>query len=153
MLERITVAAPDYLERFGQPGTPDDLAQHKAVLLRSITTGAPTPFEFVVGDMVKRMDVRAPLTVTGTESFLAAVRLGLGLAQMPLFHVEQDLAEARLERVLADYRLPSMPVSVLYPRNRQLSPRVRLFIDWVVERFAAAKLGVGAPEVVVTQSL
>jgi DNA-binding transcriptional LysR family regulator len=140
MLERITVAAPGYLDRFGRPGTPDDLAHHKAVLLRSITTGAATPFEFVDGEGIRRMEVRAPFTVTGTESFRAAVRLGLGLAQMPVFHVERDLRNGGLERVLPEHLVPSMPVSILYPRNRQLSPRVRLFIDWVVERFAAAKL-------------
>ena len=136
MLERITVAAPAYLDRFGRPGTPADLTRHKAVLLRSITTGAATPFEFVDGDSVTRMVMKAPLTVTGTESFLAAVRLGLGLAQMPVFHVQRDLAEGRLERVLGECPLPSMPVSVLYPRSRQLSPRVRLFIDWVVQQFS-----------------
>jgi len=136
MLERITVAAPAYLDRFGRPGTPADLTRHKAVLLRSITTGAATPFEFVDGDSVTRMVMNAPLTVTGTESFLAAVRLGLGLAQMPVFHVQRDLAEGRLERVLGECPLPSMPVSVLYPRSRQLSPRVRLFIDWVVQQFS-----------------
>ncbi len=48
----------------------------------------------------------APLSVTGTESFLEAVRLGFGLAQMPLFHIERDLAEGRLQRVLAPYALP-----------------------------------------------
>lgn len=139
MLRRITVAAPEYLDRFGRPSSPQDLAHHKAVLLRSITTGVPAPFEFAVGDTIKRVDVRSPLTVTGTESFLAAVRLGLGLAQMPVFHVEQDLADGRLERVLADFQLPSMAVSILYPRNRHLSPRVRLFIDWCVQQFAKAE--------------
>ena len=139
MLERITVAAPAYLHRFGRPGTPAELTRHKAVLLRSITTGAATPFEFVDGDSVTRMVMKAPLTVTGTESFLAAVRLGLGLAQMPVFHVQRDLAEGRLERVLGECPLPSMPVSVLYPRSRQLSPRVRLFIDWVVQQFSDAR--------------
>ena len=144
LLKRVTVAAPKYLDRFGRPSTPDDLARHKAVLLRSITTGGATPFEFVMGDRLKRMDVRAPFTVTGTESFITAVRLGLGLAQLPVFHVEQDLSEGQLERVLVEYELPSMPVSVLYPRSRQLSPRVRLFIEWVAERFAAASSG-GVP--------
>jgi DNA-binding transcriptional LysR family regulator len=56
--------------------------------------------------------------------------------QMPMFHIERDLAAGRLVRVLADWPVPPVPVSVLYPRNRQLSPRVRLFIDWVVEQFA-----------------
>jgi DNA-binding transcriptional LysR family regulator len=82
------------------------------------------------------MDVAAPLSVTGTESFLDGVRLGLGLAQMPVFHVERDIAEGRLRRILPEYPVPPGPVSVLYPRSRQLSPRVRVFIDWIVQRFS-----------------
>jgi DNA-binding transcriptional LysR family regulator len=85
-----------------------------------------------------RMDVAAPLSVTGTESFLDGVRLGLGLAQMPVFHVERDIAEGRLQRILPEYQVPTAPVSVLYPRSRQLSPRVRVFIDWIVQRFSAS---------------
>lgn len=135
-LGRITCAAPAYLERHGTPETPEDLARHRAVGIRSITTGALTPFEFEQAGGTTRIGVPAPFSVTGTESFRDGVLLGLGLAQMPLFHIERDLAEGRLVRVLAAYPVPSAPVSLLYPRNRQLSPRVRLFIDWVARRFA-----------------
>ena len=135
-LKRITCAAPAYLERHGRPRTPDDLANHRAVGLRSLTTGALAPFEFVGTQGLRRIDMPAPLSVTGTESFLDGVLLGLGLAQMPLFHIERDLVRGRLQRVLPDHPVPTAPVSVLYPRNRQLSPRVRLFIDWIVQRFS-----------------
>ncbi|MGK6355794.1 LysR substrate-binding domain-containing protein [Sphingomonas sp. DT-207] len=134
--ERITCAAPAYLERHGVPGTPDDLAHHRSVGIRSITTGALTPFEFEQPEGLARVDVPAPLSVTGTESFRDGVLLGLGMAQMPIFHIARDLAEGRLVRLLQEYPVPSAPVSVLYPRSRQLSPRVRLFIDWIVGRFA-----------------
>jgi DNA-binding transcriptional LysR family regulator len=137
-LPRITCAAPAYLDRYGRPQMPRDLIHHRAVGLRSLTTGSLAPFEFLQAGDITRIEVAAPLSVTGTESFLDGVRLGLGLAQMPLFHVERDVADGRLERVLADYALPPGPVSVLYPRNRQLSPRVRVFIDWIVQQFAAA---------------
>jgi DNA-binding transcriptional LysR family regulator len=86
---------------------------------------------------VTRTDLASPFSVTGTESFRDAVLLGLGLAQMPLFHIEQDLAEGRLVRVLADHALPRGLVSVLYPRNRHQSPRVRLVINWIVHQFSA----------------
>ena len=138
LLPRITCAAPSYLDRYGTPATIEDLARHRAVLLRSITTGAATPFEFMEGDRLRRVEMAAPFTVTGTETFLEGVQLGLGLAQMPVFHVEADLAAGRLVQVLAHHPLPPGPVSVLYPRNRQLSPRVRLFIDWIVQQFAFA---------------
>lgn len=135
-LPRLTCAAPAYLDRYGCPETVEDLARHRAVCLRSITTGALRPFKFQRSDGLRRVEVASPLSVTGTESFRDAVLLGLGLAQMPLFHIERDLAAGQLVRVLADEVVPAVPVSMLYPRNRQLSPRVRLFIDWVVGRFA-----------------
>lgn len=138
MLNRITVASPLYLEKFGRPRSPADLAGHHAVGLRSITTGALRTFQFVEGAGERHVAMASPLSVTGTESFREAVILGLGLAQMPVFHIEHDLAEGRIAQVLADYPVPSAPVSILYPRNRQLSPRVRLFIDWTVQQFAAA---------------
>ena len=137
ILSRITCAAPSYLESHGRPEGPEDLAHHRAVGLRSITTGALAPFEFLRNGGLTRIDVAAPFSVTGTESFRDGVLMGLGLAQMPLFHIERDLAEGRLVQVMAGHSVPSAPVSVLYPRNRQLSPRVRLFIDWIVQQFAA----------------
>lgn len=137
MLPRITCAAPAYLERYGTPETIEDLAdKHHTVGLRSITTGVVTPFEFMTAGELKRVDIAAPFSVTGTETFLEGVRLGLGLAQMPLFHIGRDLAAGRLLRLLPEHPVPPGPVSVLYPRNRQLSPRVRLFIDWIVQQFS-----------------
>lgn len=140
LLPRITVAAPGYLDRFGRPETPEDLLRHHAVGLRSYTTGALRPFIFLGDEGPVTIEVPAPFSVTGTESFLDGVRHGLGVAQIPLFHTGRDLAEGRLERILADYPLPPGPVSILYPRNRQLSPRVRVFIDWIVQQFAASAM-------------
>lgn len=135
MLERVTVAAPSYLERYGCPQTLGDLAEHRAVCLRSLTTGALTPLEFLQDGQIRHIDLPVPFSITGTESFRDATLLGLGLAQMPMFHVRQDLAEGRLVRVLAEMPLPSQPISILYPRSRQLSPRVRLFMEWATQRF------------------
>jgi DNA-binding transcriptional LysR family regulator len=138
-LDRVTIAAPAYLDRFGIPQTVDDLVAHQAVGLRSITTGAIFPFEFTSEGAVRYVPMAGPISVTGTESLRDAVLLGLGLAQMPVFHIERDLAAGRVVQVLTDEDVPPAPVSVLYPRNRQLSPRVRLFIDWTVQQFADVK--------------
>jgi DNA-binding transcriptional LysR family regulator len=137
MLDRLTCAAPAYLDRWGCPQSLEDLAHHRAVGLRSITTGALAPFEFVESTGIRNIPMPAPFSVTGTESFLLGVRLGLGLAQMPRFHVGHDLREGSLVEVLANWTLPRAPVSILYPRNRQLSPRVRIFIDWMVRQCSA----------------
>lgn len=136
MLERLTCATPAYLETFGTPIGIDDLDGHRAVSLRSITTGVVTPLEFGSDDKLRTVTLPNTLTVTGTESYLAGIRLGLGLAQMPRFHVEDDLRHGALIEILKDTPPPSVPVSLLYPRTRQLSPRVRVFMDWAVREFA-----------------
>jgi DNA-binding transcriptional LysR family regulator len=53
--------------------------------------------------------------------------------QVPRYRYEQDLAAGLLVEVMPDQPPTPTPISVLYPRNRQLSPRVRVFIDWLVE--------------------
>ncbi|HEY4316515.1 MAG TPA: LysR family transcriptional regulator [Herbaspirillum sp.] len=136
MLERITCATPHYLENFGMPKDIASLAGHRVVGLRSITTGNITPLEFIEQGQGKTVALPGILSVTGTESYLAGIRLGLGLAQVPRFHIENDLKSGALVQVLENTPPPSMPVSIMYARSRQLSPRVRVFLDWVAREFA-----------------
>jgi DNA-binding transcriptional LysR family regulator len=136
-LERLTCAAPDYLERFGRPASIDALEGHRMIGLRSLTTGGLRPLEFIVGETSRRLTLPTILSVTGTESYLATARLGLGLVQVPYFHAEADLAKGTLVQLLPDHPPPPIPVWLLYPRNRQLSPRVRAFLDWASREFAA----------------
>ena len=138
MLERLTCATPEYLARHGVPAAPDALDGHRMIGLRSITTGDLRPLQFMEGGVERRVMLPATVSVTGTESFLAAARLGLGLFQPPRFHVAADLASGALVEILPDVRPPSVPVSLLYPPTRQLSPRVRAFLTWAAEGFAQA---------------
>lgn len=135
MLKRCTYAAPGYIERFGMPKTLEDLKNHRMVGLRRWTSNELVPLEFAQGDGVQTFFLPAVFSVTGPESYIAAVRLGLGLNQMPLFHAEEDVKNGRLVPVLADFAPPPAPVSLLYPPNRQLSPRVRAFLDWAQDEF------------------
>jgi DNA-binding transcriptional LysR family regulator len=84
---------------------------------------------------LREVTLRATVSVNGAESLVAAARLGLGLIQLPRYHVEDDLRRGTLVAVLADFPPSPTPVSLLYPRNRQLSPRVRVFIDWLMRAF------------------
>jgi DNA-binding transcriptional LysR family regulator len=135
VLERLTCAAPSYVERHGTPTDPKALDGHRMVGLRSLTTGRLRPMEFIIDGKLHETPLPATMSVNGTESFLAAVLLGFGLVQMPRFHAEMPLAEGTLVQVLLNYPPPSVPVTLLYPRNRQLSPRVRVFIDWMTRAF------------------
>ena len=138
MLDEITCAGPAYIDRFGQPASVDDLDGHLMVGFHSSGAGALLPLEFVVDGTVHEMTLRATVSVNGAESLVAAARLGLGLIQVPRYHVEDDLKRGTLVAVLPDCPPSPTPVSLLYPRNRQLSPRVRVFIDWLTRAFARA---------------
>jgi DNA-binding transcriptional LysR family regulator len=134
-LERLICAAPIYFERYGTPVDPGALDGHRMIGLRSLTTGRLRPMEFLIGDALREIALPVIMSVTGPESYLATARLGLGLVQVPRFHAEADLARGTLVQALPECPPPSVPVSLLYPRNRQLSPRVRVLIDWLVRAF------------------
>ncbi|MGK9235216.1 LysR family transcriptional regulator [Inquilinus limosus] len=137
VLQEGTFASPAYLERFGTPRTPDDLDGHRMVGFLSSATGALLPLEFTVGGA--RREVTLPVTVSaaGAEIYFASGRLGLGLIQLPRYRLAEDLAAGTMVEVLADTPPVPSPVYVLYPHSRQLSPRVRVFIDWLAAEFAA----------------
>jgi DNA-binding transcriptional LysR family regulator len=105
--------------------------------LRSITIGNLRPMDFVVDGAALTVMLPVTISVTGAESYLATARLGLGLVQVPRFHAQTDLERGTLVQVLPDCPPSAIPVSLLYPRNRQLSPRVRVFVDWLVRAFGA----------------
>jgi DNA-binding transcriptional LysR family regulator len=135
MLDRLTCAAPAYLERHGTPEHIDDLPGHRIVGLRSLTSGHLAMLDFMVHGAMRSVELPATLSVTGPESYLRGLQLGLGIAQVPRFHVEADLANGTLVEILAKTPPPSAPVSLVYPRSRQLSPRVRVFLDWAAGEF------------------
>lgn len=135
-LGEITCASPAYLKRFGKPKTPDDLDGHQMIAFVSSATGSPLPLEFAIGDDVRNVVLAARLSVVNAETYVAAARLGLGLIQVPRYHVERDLAGKTLVEVLPQYPPTPSPVSLLYPHSRQLAPRVRVFVDWLAKAFA-----------------
>jgi DNA-binding transcriptional LysR family regulator len=144
MLSEVTCASPAYLTRYGNPATLADLEGHVAVAFMSSATGAAMPLEFSVEGNLTNLILPATVTVAAAESYVAAARLGLGLIQVPHYHVATDLASGSLIEILAQHRPSPTPVSLLYPHRRQLSLRVRVFIDWLAREFAKH------PEVYVT---
>jgi len=134
-LAQATLASPAYLDGQGVPSDPDALDGHRMVGFISSATGSLLPLDFLIGGTVRRIALPVTISVAGAESLVAAARLGLGLIQVPRYHVAADLAAGTLVEVLAEYPAEILPVHVLYPHSRQLSPRVRVFIDWVAAEF------------------
>ncbi|GBQ62062.1 LysR family transcriptional regulator [Ameyamaea chiangmaiensis NBRC 103196] len=133
VMEEVTVASPEYLAQHGMPATPEALEGHQMIGFVSSRTGQALPLEFTRGHEVIKVTLPTRLLVSGAETSAAAARQGFGLVQAPRYRFIDDLAIGRLIEVLADFPPTPTPLSVLYPSNRQLSPRVRVFVDWLVE--------------------
>lgn len=136
LLPEMTVASPDYLARFGMPERWDRLDGHRMVGFHSSATGGVLPLEFMVQDKCRTVMLPSVLTVNGADTYKEAAAQGLDLIQVPRYAVTRELAAGTLVECLPDTPPSASPVHVLYPRNRQLSPRVRVFIDWVAEQYA-----------------
>jgi DNA-binding transcriptional LysR family regulator len=130
MLEEVTCASPAYLRRHGTPKTPADLDGHKQIGFWSSARKSVFPLELTIDGALVERALPCDLTVEGAETMVALARHGFGLIQVPRYHVAADLAAGSLVAVLPNHPPSPTPVSVLYPENRQLSPRVRVFIDW-----------------------
>ncbi|RIX76470.1 LysR family transcriptional regulator [Acidovorax cavernicola] len=138
LLPQVTVASPAYLAEFGEPADLAALASHRTVHYVSSATGKAVPLEFTVDGRTSAVTLPAIVSVTGADLYTGAAVAGLGLVQVPRYRVTGELADGRLRVLLPAFAPPPMPVSVLYPQNRQLSSRVRVFTQWLHERFDAA---------------
>jgi DNA-binding transcriptional LysR family regulator len=135
VLPRGTFASPAYIERFGTPGTPDDLDRHRIVGLFAEDTAVVAPLVFVDRGKTREITPPSVVTVTGPETNIACACLGLGIVQVPRYHAAKELATGALVEILADYPPTPLPVHVLFSHTHQLSPRVRVVIDWMAEQF------------------
>jgi LysR family transcriptional regulator for bpeEF and oprC len=133
LLEQVTCASAGYLATFGEPTTLESLRSHRAVNYAS-ASGKVLPFDFLVDGERRALQLRGSATVSHADAYVMCCEAGLGLMQLPRYHVERQLADGRLREVLTAFRPAAMPVSVLYPHHRQLSPRVRVFVDWVADQ-------------------
>lgn len=140
-LPQVTCASPAYIETYGAPLSVDDLGKHQAINYISRTSGRPFPFEFQINGTVQEITIPTAISVFGAEIYTASAIAGIGIIQVPRYRVAKELQQETLCELLPDNLPPTMPVSVLYPQNRHLSPRVRVFVDWLKEVFQAGTPG------------
>lgn len=135
-MPQLLCASPDYLVRHGTPQTPDDLARYESVGFFSSGNAVDHSLDLIVDGERRAFVPGGWIAVNDAESYVAAALRGGGLIQVPRYHIEQHLRDGRLVEVLPAWLSPDLPVSALYPQHRQLSPRVRIFVDWLVGIYA-----------------
>jgi DNA-binding transcriptional LysR family regulator len=138
--ECLTYASREYLDRNGIPQSLDDLKRHVMVGYAGSATGQPSPLEFCTPDGLQEIMLPCSILVRGAEVYAAAAVAGLGLVQTPRYRIVDALEKGDLMEVLPNCPPPPIPIWALYPENRHISARVRVFIDWLVELFKSKDL-------------
>jgi len=141
MMDQVTCASPAYLQRFGVPDNLEALAGHQVVEYFSSSSGKRYGLEFQVGQALRLVDLPKQVAVNSADGYLAACEAGYGLVQTPYYHVMQQLQAGSLVEVLGAIKPPRLALTALYPPHRQLSPRVRVLVDWLVELCARPGTG------------
>jgi DNA-binding transcriptional LysR family regulator len=130
---RVFCASPDYLKARGTPKAPDDLRRHDCLSYGYLSTGMQWKLSGKNGD--HWLQVPWKLCTNNAEVLRDAAIKGRGIALLPTFIVGPDLRTGKLRPVLSKYRAPELSVCALYPPTRHLPVKVRVFIDFLVERF------------------
>lgn len=130
-LEFVLCAAPAYLERHGHPRHPQDLLGHQCVNYFLPQTGKVFDWVFTKGQETLKLALKGQLAVNDAEAYLAAGSAGLGIIGIPPFLLGSARDAPEVVPVLTDWRAVPLPVYVVYPSNRHLSAKVRVFVEWV----------------------
>jgi DNA-binding transcriptional LysR family regulator len=133
LLRQSNVASPGYLREHGTPKTLADLVQHRIVhyAARLGTQGAG--WEYEEGGKVRVFAMRTSLVVNSTDAYQAACLAGLGFIQAPVRGTRRLVQAGLLVEVLPNFVPPPMPVSLLYPHRRHVSPRVQAVLQWLAQ--------------------
>ncbi|QJD92720.1 LysR family transcriptional regulator [Duganella dendranthematis] len=136
ILHFVTCASPAYLERYGRPAHPNELLRHRCVNYFSARTGKIFDWDFTRDG--ERVQVALPghIALNDSNAYIAAGIAGLGIIQMANFMMEPMLKDGRFELILDEWISDPLPVHVVYPQNRHLSAKVRVFVEWVAELFS-----------------
>lgn len=124
----VLCASPHYLARHGTPRRIEDLASHAAIVFRLPTSGRDRPWQFRQRGAAVELNPQTQMRVNETEGLVEAIRLGMGLCQIPDLLVADELARGELVEVLPTCRPEAMPINLVYPSARLLPARVRVAI-------------------------
>lgn len=144
-LAQVNIAAPAYLERYGEPADLAALAGHYVIGYRAAPEEEAQEWLYVDADGRERsLPMQSRLSVDNADAYRAACIAGLGLAQVPVYDTAAQIAAGRLRTLLPAFRPAPLAVCALYPQQRHGARALRAFIEWMAELFAGDPLLCGA---------
>ena len=134
----VVCASPQYFTAHGRPDVPEDLSHHNCIINKNIHNS--DIWQFCKGNSTRKISVSGNFLANTGGALYRAMLSDLGIAALPTWFVGEDIQQGKLQRVLEDYEvnLPAMTDSAiyaLYPAGQYLPPKVRVFIDYLIEKF------------------
>ncbi|SDF59229.1 MULTISPECIES: LysR family transcriptional regulator [unclassified Duganella] len=135
----VLVASPSYLKAHPAPSQPQELARHRGLLRRSLSTGRLVPWTLKnsAGQEVVA-SVRPVAVMDDPEALARGAASGMGIAMLPLAHALPLLDGGELLPVLPDWYAETRPLSIYYSSRKLVPAKVRVFVDYMVEQFRAS---------------
>ena len=133
--QRILCAAPSYLTTHGTPTHPQELRHHSCLHYGQFAT--EDEWTLIGPEGEQTISVTGVLCSNNGEVLRDAAVRGLGITLLPLFIVEQELQQGRLQRVMPQYHPPELVIAAIYPVNRHLSTKVRLLVEFLQKRLGS----------------
>ncbi|MBB3219341.1 LysR family transcriptional regulator [Pseudoduganella umbonata] len=132
----VTCAAPAYLAKYGAPQHPRDLERHRCVNYFSAKTGKIYDWDFTRDGERIQVPMPGVIALNDSNAYVQAGLAGLGVIQMTDYLLLEHVRAGRMVQLLPDWITDPLPVHIVYPQNRHLSAKVRVFVEWVAELFA-----------------
>ncbi|MBI2380558.1 MAG: LysR family transcriptional regulator [Gammaproteobacteria bacterium] len=130
----VLVASPDYLVRHGEPRRPGELLRHNCLSFSE--RDAATRWEFIGTDGVETVQTQGQLMLNTSLGIRETVLAGIGIARIPDYLVEADLAAGRLKALMPEWRCYTRPLYAVYPHRQHLAAKVKAAIEFFQEAFA-----------------
>jgi DNA-binding transcriptional LysR family regulator len=130
-MQQTNFASPAYLAEYGEPHSIEDLHKHYLIHYQTSSNNRFDAFEYSANGQTQSYKMQSRICVNNTDAYRAACAAGLGIMQAPRFGAHELLKSGDLVEILPTFTAPTMPVSILFPHRRNLSKRVRIFMDWL----------------------
>jgi DNA-binding transcriptional LysR family regulator len=129
-LDWIVCASPSYLQKFGEPRTPADLAQAQCIVHHKLASDRIWRF---AGNEPATVKVQAAFSTNSVVVVHRAALAGVGIAQLPTYYIDADLKAGRLRRILPDHPLPARPVTAVFAAARFIPRKVSVFVEFLAD--------------------
>lgn len=144
-MTRVIVASPSYLAKHGTPKEPADLLNHNCLIVADAPSLSRWPFRGENG--VETLEVRGNVVASSADALVNLALSGVGIVRFGDVILGPHIRAGRLVPILVrDHLVEPVPISAVYPPGRQRVPKIRAFVDFLVERFGNAPWRDPAPE-------